>query len=96
MIPRSDLKPSDPNILHQSLVDIKNILSFLHIKLSLTKQFAKALSTEEDCFKYFIWKILNPPFQKIKTGIFDDPLIWQFIRDEHLIEKKERILKRII
>ena len=44
--PRSDLKPSDPSAVHESLVDIEKIIfPPLHMK-----QFIKELSTEGYCF----------------------------------------------
>ncbi|GBM22549.1 hypothetical protein AVEN_183979-1 [Araneus ventricosus] len=47
---RSDLKPGDPNILHQPLVDRKNIIfAPLHLKVGIMKQFVKALLIEGDC-----------------------------------------------
>ena len=50
--PWSDLKPGDPNILHESLVDRKKtIFPPLHIILGLMKQFVKTLTTTRDCFK---------------------------------------------
>ena len=52
---RSDLKPGDPNILHEPLVNRKKIIfPPLHIKLGLMKQFVKALPNEGDCLKYLI------------------------------------------
>lgn len=84
--PRSDLKPGDPNILHQPLVDRKNIIfPPLHIKLGLMKQFVKALSTEGDCFKYLISAFPSLSFEKIKAGVFDGPQIRQLVKDEHFI-----------
>ncbi|XP_041355404.1 protein mono-ADP-ribosyltransferase PARP14-like [Gigantopelta aegis] len=53
--PRSDLKPGDPNFLHEPLVDRKKIIfPPLHIKPGLMKQFVKALPTQCNCFKYLI------------------------------------------
>ena len=48
--PRSNLKPGDLSILHEPLVDRMEIFPPLHIKQGLTKQFAKALPTDGDCF----------------------------------------------
>ena len=64
--PRSDLKPGDPNIVHEPLVDRKKIIfPPLHIKLGLMKQFVKALSTDGDCLKYII---LTVPGLSIKKS----------------------------
>ncbi|XP_069623312.1 uncharacterized protein [Ranitomeya imitator] len=82
--PRSGLKPGDPNILHQPLVDRKNILfPPLHIKLGLMKQFVKALPTDGDCFKYIMLALPGLSIEKIKAGVFDGPQIRQLIKDEH-------------
>ncbi|GBN22005.1 hypothetical protein AVEN_175746-1 [Araneus ventricosus] len=63
--PRSDLKPGDPNILYQPLVDRKNIIfPPVQIKLGLMKQFVKALSIEGDCFKYLISAFPSLSFEK--------------------------------
>ena len=64
--PRLDLKPGDPNILHEPLVDRKKIIfPPLHIKLGLMKQFVKAFSTYGNFFKYIIIRpqilIYSPP-----------------------------------
>ncbi|GBO33273.1 hypothetical protein AVEN_105595-1 [Araneus ventricosus] len=65
--PRSDLKPGDPNILHQPLVGTKNIIfPPLHIKLGLMKQFVKTLSIERDCFKHLISAFPSLSFEKLK------------------------------
>ncbi|XP_070613747.1 uncharacterized protein [Erythrolamprus reginae] len=92
--PRSDLKPGDPNILHQPLVDRKNIIfSLLHMKLGLMKQFVKALPIEGDCFKYLISAFPSLSFEKIKAGVFDEPQIGQLVKDEHFIGTMSEIQK---
>lgn len=84
--PRPDLRPGDPNIVHQPLVDRKNIIfPPLHIKLGLMKQFVKALPTEGDCFKYLVSKFPSLSFEKIKAGVFDGPQIRQLLADEHFV-----------
>ncbi|GBL81793.1 hypothetical protein AVEN_93547-1 [Araneus ventricosus] len=84
--PRSDLKPGDPNILHQPLVDRKNIIfPPLHIKLGLMKQFVQALSIEGDCFKYLISAFHSLSFERIKADVFDGPQIRQPVKDGHFI-----------
>lgn len=85
-LPRPDLKPGDPNILHEPLVDRKKIIfPPLHIKLGLMKQFVKALKTEGDCFKYLILAFPGLSIEKIKAGVFDGPQIRQLIKDDHFI-----------
>jgi hypothetical protein len=50
---RVALKPGDKNVVRNSLIDPKKVLlSPLHIKLGLMKQFVKALPKEGECFKY--------------------------------------------
>ncbi|XP_076804684.1 uncharacterized protein LOC143448723 [Clavelina lepadiformis] len=81
--PRSDLKPGDPNILHETLVDREKIIfPHLHIKLGLMRQFFKALTTESNCFNYLVWAFLGLSIQKIKAGVFDGPQIRQLNKDE--------------
>ncbi|KAF2367923.1 hypothetical protein FHG87_001323 [Trinorchestia longiramus] len=83
---RSDLKPVDPNILHEPLVDRKKIIfPPLHIKLGLMKQFVKALLTDGDCFKYTILQFPGLSFEKIKAGVFVGPQMRQVIKDEQFI-----------
>ena len=84
--PRSDLKPGDPNILHEPFVDRKKIIfPRLHIKLSLMKQFVKALSTVGVCCKYIILAFPRLRTEKIKAGVLDDSQIRQLIKDKHII-----------
>ena len=84
-----DLKPENPNILHEPLVDRKKIIfPPLHIKLGLMKQFVKSSPTDGDCFKYII---LHFP-GKIKAGVFDGPQIRQLIKDEQFTETLRRML----
>lgn len=42
---------------------------------------------------YFILKISNMSFEKIKTGIFYDPQICQLSRDELFIKKNDKTQK---
>ena len=70
--PRSDLKPGDPNTVHESLVDRKKIIfPPLHIKLGLMKQFVKAFSTDGDCLKYIILTFPIMSIEKFKAGVFN-------------------------
>lgn len=92
--PRSELRPGDPNILNQPLVDRKNIIfPPLHIKLGLMKQFVKALSVEGDCFKYIVSAFPSLSYEKIKAGVFDGPQIRQLIKDERFIETMTELEK---
>ena len=51
----------------------------MHIKLSLIKQFTKALVKDCDYFTYQAFPGLT--MAKLKAGIFDGPQIQQLIRD---------------
>ncbi len=51
----------------------KILLSPLHIKIGLIKQFVTALDKEKDCFKYLVTKSPKITSEKIKTGIFIGP-----------------------
>lgn len=93
--PRSNLKPDDPNILHQQLVDRNNIICPpLYIKLSLMKQYIKAFPTEGDCFKYLITAFPILSFEKIKATVC--PQIWQLVKDEHFIETMIELQKMLV
>ena len=85
---REELVPcKEMNIINDSLVDRDRILfPPLHIKLSLIKQFTKALDT------YWCQAFPGLTMKKLKAGIFDGPQIWQLIRDpefENSINKVE-------
>ena len=56
----------------------------LHIKLSLMKQFVKALDKDSDCFNYmYIAKTFpNLRMEKLKAGIFDGPQIRKLMQDQ--------------
>ena len=53
------------------------------MKLGIKKQLVKALPTEVDRFKYQILAYPGLSIEKIKTGMFDDPQIWQLIKNEY-------------
>ena len=70
------------NVINDPLVDIDRILfPPLHIKLGLIKQFTKALDMDDGCFTYLCQVFPGLTMEKLKTGIFDGPQIWQLIRD---------------
>ena len=84
---RSTLKPGDPNILHEPLVDRKSILfPPLHIKLGLMKQFVKVLPLQGDCFKYFMRTFCDQFFEKLKADVLDGSQLRQLMKDQHFIE----------
>ena len=53
----------------------------VHIKLSLIKQFTKALDKDGDYFTYLCQAFSGLTMEKLKAGIFDGPQIRQLIRD---------------
>jgi len=54
-----------------SLIDSKDVLlSCLHIKLGLMKQFVKALSAESECFRYLRKKFPSLSKDEIKKKSF--------------------------
>ena len=70
------------NVINDPLVDTERILfPLLHIKLSLIKQFTKALDKDGDCFTYLSQEFPGLTMENLKTGIFDGPQIRQHIRD---------------
>ena len=91
---REELVPcKERNIINYHLIDRDRILfPPLHIKLSLIKQFTKALDKDGDCFTYLCQAFPRLTMEKLKAGIFDDPQIWQLIRDpefENLMNEVE-------
>ena len=80
---REDLAVGDKNIINEPLVSRHRIiLSPLHIKLGLMKQFVKALDKHGDCFNYIVKKFPGLSMEKIKAGIFDGPQIRKLIQDQ--------------
>ena len=70
------------NVINDPLVDRNRILfPPLYIKLSLIKQFTKALDKDGDCFTYLCQAFPGLTTEKLKAGIFDGPQIQQLIRD---------------
>ena len=68
--PREDLAVGDKNIINETLVSRDHIiLPPLHIKLSLMKQFVKALDKHGDCFNYIVKKFPGLSMEKMKAGI---------------------------
>ena len=57
------------------------LFPLLHIKLSLSKQFTKALDKDGDCFTYLCQAFPGLTIEKLKAGIFEGPQIRQLIRD---------------
>ena len=72
---REELVPcKERNVIDDPLVDRDRILfPPLHIKLSLIKQFTKALIKDGDCFTYWCQAFPGLTMEKLKAGIFDGP-----------------------
>ena len=79
---RQGLKPGSHNALSHPLVEqSKILLSPLHIKLRLMKNFVKALDREERGLAFLHQKFQQKSMEKIKAGIFDGPQIRELIKD---------------
>ena len=59
------------------------IFSPLHIKLSLIRQFVKALDREDQCFQYICQVFPGLSIEKLKAGVFDGPNIRKLIKNEN-------------
>ena len=71
---REDLAVGDKNIINEPLVNRDRIiLPSIHIKLSLMKQFVKALDKDGDCFNYIARTFSGLSMEKLKAGILMDP-----------------------
>jgi len=74
------------NIREETLIDRdKVIFPPLHIKLSLMKQFMKALNKEGECFKYICKFFSRLSSEKLKAGIFDGPQIRHLTKDLNFV-----------
>ena len=68
--------PGHKNISKRALVDpSKVMLSPLHIKLGLMKQYFKALDKQEACFLYIANKFPKLSSEKVKQCIFLGPQV---------------------
>jgi hypothetical protein len=71
--PRTSLEPGSKNI-RKDLVDPKKIpLPPHHLKLSIMKQFFKALPKTGNCFKYFCKTFPHLSEAKLEEGVFVGP-----------------------
>ena len=66
---------------HPLVEPSKILLSPLHIKLGLMKNFVKALDREGRGFAFLLQKFQQKSMEKIKAGIFDGPQIRELIKD---------------
>lgn len=83
--PRHSLTPGDKNIINDRLVDRKKYIFPLHIKLSIKKQFVKALDQGRECFRYICSIFPSLSDDKKKAAIFDGPHIRTLLRDPHFL-----------
>ena len=68
---RSEFQPGSQNVKYVPLVDAKNVLlTPLHIKLGLIKNFVKAMNKEGEGFKYLRQVFPQLSNDKLKEGIF--------------------------
>ena len=78
----------EKNVINEPLVYSKStILSSLHIKLNLMKQFAKALDKSDACFRYICNTFPGLRREKAKVGIFDGPQICKLIKDQAFVSR---------
>jgi hypothetical protein len=83
---RKDLIPGSKNIANTNLVDKQKILlSPLHIKPGILKQFVRVLDRSGSYFRYFSIKFLILSEAKVKEGIFDRPQIPKLMKDAAFI-----------
>ena len=74
--------PGLKNVQSASLVDPQNILlPPLHIKLSLMKNYIKALDKDGSTFKFLQIKFSHISEAKLQTGVFNGPQIRELAKD---------------
>jgi hypothetical protein len=84
--PREYMVVGGQNVINEPLVARgRIILSPLHIKLGLMKQFVKTLNKYGSCIEYIAHMLPGLTVEKLKTGIFNGPQIRQLINDPHFI-----------
>ena len=87
---RETLEVGVKNVERKSLVDPKKVLlSPLHIKLGLMKQFLKTMSKEGETLKYFCGEFLGLSEAKLKEGIFVGTDIRKLMRNPNFVDKME-------
>ena len=82
------------NVIATPLVDPKEVLiSPLHIKLGVMKQFVKALDKDGKCLKFMERKFPRKSYAKLKKDIFDGPEIRKMMADDQFISSMTKIEK---
>ena len=85
--PRDFRGAGEANVINEPLVARKKIIiSLLHIKLGLMKQFVKALLVTGDCFNCIGTAFPTLTIEKLKAGIFEDPEIRKLIKDLRFVQ----------
>ena len=64
----------------------KIIISSLHNKLCLIKQFVKSLTVTGDCFNYICITFPALIMENLKVGIFNGPQIRRLIKDPRFVQ----------
>ena len=92
---REESTPGVHNVIRQPLVlREKILLSTLHIKLGLAKQFVKAFKSDSEAFKHV--KAMFPKLSeaKVKGGIFTEPQIRQMLGSKEFEGKMTALANR--
>ncbi|GFU64795.1 uncharacterized protein TNCV_2128691 [Trichonephila clavipes] len=89
---REELKAGTKNVINTPLVRRDRIiLSPLHIKLGIMKQFVKALDKSGECFNFLSRKFPGLNIEKLKASIFDGPQIRQFVKDSNFVKSMTEV-----
>ena len=92
--PKRTLKVREKNVDFEYLVDPKKVLlSPLHIKLGMIKQFVKTLPKDDETFKYLSNKFPRLSEVKLKEGVFVGPDIRKLMKNndfENVMNDVER------
>ena len=90
---REELVPcKEKNVINDPRVDRDQLLfPPLHIKLTLIKQFTKALDKGGDCFTYLCQAFPGLTMKKLKAGILDGSQICQLIRDPEVENSMNKV-----
>ena len=78
------MKVGEKNVHFESLFDpLKFLLTPLHIKLGMMKQFVKTLPKDGETFKYLSSKFPRLSEAKLKEGVFVGPDIRKLMKDNN-------------
>ena len=92
---RDSLEPGKLNVINQALISVEKILlSLLHIKLGLMKQFVKALDPACAAFQHIRQMFPSLPDAKVSGGIFVGPQIKVMLANMDLEDKMSAVEKR--